>query len=64
MIVCGGGSVYVREGRKMSAWVQQHECVGVWSHGQAVVCIAIRFITEVKSIYYMQSQLVTCQVER
>ena len=47
----------------MPAWVQQHECAGDWSHGQAVRRMATRFITKVKGIHYAQTQLVTCQVE-
>lgn len=33
----------------MPAWVQEHECAGVWSHGQVVRCMVARFITKVKA---------------
>lgn len=50
------------EDGEMPAWVPQHAYAGDWSHGQAVWRTATRFMTEVKGIYYVQSQLVTCQV--
>lgn len=50
------------EDGEMPVWVQQHAYAGDWSHGQAVRRTATRFITKVKGIYYVQSQLVTCQV--
>lgn len=51
-----------QEDGEMLAWVQQHEYASAWSHRQAGRCTATRFITKVKGIYYVQSQLVTCQV--
>ena len=47
----------------MPAQVWQLESAGDRSHMQAVRHPATRFITSVQGIYYMQSQLVTCQVE-